>query len=156
MNHLGFPIELWHLYIRLFYFSLSNLDSLHSFFLAWLHWQEPFKHCWMEMTTMDIIIFFLIWGERHWNLWPWVMLTLQISLDSLYQTKKVPFYLHFILLRTFIKNKHWISSNNFLYPVRWSCFFSFIPLIQWMNTEIDLGMLNQPCISGINLFYLII
>ena len=110
------------------------------------------KLCWIKLAIVDILVLFLILEEmlsafHHWvwcqqyvcHIWPllcWGWFPLCSLSGELLSYICVEF-----------------SQKLFLHLLRWSCFL-FLNLLMWCITLIDLQILSNPYIPGINLTWL--
>ena len=136
-----------------FYFFLSNSDSFY-FFLPWLPWLGLPKQCWMKVMRVDILVLFLIllgiffyafphwewcclWICHIWLLLCWVSFPLCPFSGGFYNKWVSDFVKGFFCI-------YWDNPMVFIFN-----------LLTWCITLIDLQILKNSCISGINPFIMV-
>ena len=142
------------------YSIMSSAVSLTSSFPIWisfisfsslLPWPGLPKLCWIIAVRVVTLVLLLILKEKlsvshHWE---WCLLWVCHNMASI-MLRCVPFYANFLDSFFFIINGYWILSKVFSVSIVMIIFFSF-NLLTWCITLIDLHVLKNPCIPGINL-----
>ena len=131
--------------------SSANSDNFISFpilipfiFLLWLPCPERPKLCWIKVTRMDTLVLFLILEEMLSGFHHWEWCLLWFVINGLYYVEVCSLSFHF--LETFY-HKCVLNIVKSFSCVYWD---DHIVFIIWYITLIDLWMLKNPCIAGIN------
>ena len=116
-------------------YFFSNLDSFS--FSSLITMARASKMCWIKVARVDILVLYLIWEE--------MMLALSLSY-GLYYVELGSLCAHF--RRLLVINGCFVKS---FFCVCWDDYMVFIhQLLMWCITLVDLQMLKNPCILGIN------
>lgn len=108
--------------------------------------------CWIEVLRMDILVLFQILVGKLLAFSPlniiFIVVLSQIGFIMLCYVPSIP-----TLVRIFIMNGCWISSNDFLHLLEMILILSSF-LLMLYTTLIGLHILNHPFDTGINLIWL--
>ena len=104
----------------------------------------------MKVVRVDILVLFLILKDSwSFSFSPLSMiLAVGLSYMSLIILRNASFML--TLWRVFIINEFWILLKAFSASIEMITWFLFFNLLIWYVTLIDLWMLKNPCIPGMN------
>ena len=138
------------------YFFFCNLDSFYFFFFSDCCGQsvKDFQNyglpelCWIIVGKVDTFLLFLILGEYFQFFTIENNVCCRLIIYSLYYVEigsSMP-----IFWRVLIINGCWILSKAFSASIEIIKWFLSFNLLIWFITLIDLHILKNPCIPGIN------
>ena len=129
---------------------LFQFGFLLFLFLLFLPWLGFLKLRWMIVMTAGILVLFLILEEmlsvfHHWEWYLlWVCQVWPLLCWSRFPLCPLSWEFFFII------NGCWILSKVFSASIEMVVWFLFFNLLIWYITLIDLHILKNPCIPGIN------
>ena len=127
---------------------LFQFGFLLYLFLFWLPWLGFPKFCWVIVVRVDIFVLFLVLEEMLsvFHHWEWCLSW--VCCNSLYYVEVFPSMPTF--WRVFFFNHKWILSKSFSASIEMIIWFLFFNLLIWCFRWIDLWILKNLCILGIN------
>ena len=117
-------------------------------FLLWLLWLKLPKLCWIIAVRVVNLVLFLILAEMVSVFHHWQWCCCGFVIYGLYYVELSSLYAYF--LESFFINGCWILSKAFSASIEIIIWFLFFSLLIWCITFIDLHILKNPCIPGIN------